>query len=281
MDAAQALRRAAARLAEANVDKPRQTAELLLAHALERDRVYLIAHPEAPVPDEALGRFESLIERRANREPLQYILGWQEFYGLKFAVRPGALIPRPETELLVEQALARLEAGDRVCDLGTGSGAIAVSLAKERPDVWVVATDISPEALAIARENANAHRTGPALCRMDLLAGCRDASFDMIVSNPPYVAEKTREGLQHELTYEPAAALFGGEDGLDPYRRLIPQAARALKPGGRLLMEIGYDSLPAVVELLRAGPWSTPEVFEDLAGIPRVVAAERQPSSPS
>ena len=278
MDAAEALRLSAARLAEAGVDHPRKTAELLLADVMGRDRTFLIAHPDAPVEKGAFERFEANVQRRAGREPLQYILGRQEFYGLELAVGPGALIPRPETELLVEQALVRLASGDLVLDVGTGSGAIAVAIATERPDVRVVASDISSEALRVARQNSETHRAAVPLCQADLLDTFQRASLDLIVCNPPYVAERTRDGLQHELTYEPSAALFGGDDGLDPYRRLVPQAARVLKPGGRLLMEIGYDSLPAVLGLLRAGAWSTPDVFEDLAGIPRVVAAECEPS---
>jgi release factor glutamine methyltransferase len=275
---AEALRLAAARLAEANVDKPRTTAELLLAYVLERDRTYLIAHPEAALGEEALARFESLVERRAGREPLQYILGRQEFYGREFAVAPGALIPRPETELLVEQALARLRPGDRVCDIGVGSGAIAVTIAAERSDVRVTATDISGLALGIAGRNVLALADKVALIQADLLGPFQDASFDVIVSNPPYVSEADRAGIQKELVFEPDAALYAGMDGLDVYRRLIPEAARKLKPGGSLLMEIGYDSLPGVLELLRGPDWATPEIFEDLAGIPRVVAARLDPS---
>ncbi len=278
MDVAEALRQGAARLAAAGVDQPRKTAELLLAHALGGERVDVIAHPERAVGAERLSQFERDVNRRASREPLQYILGRQEFYGLELAVGPGALIPRPETEHLVEQALARLESGDRVCDVGTGSGAIAIAIASQRPDVRVAASDVSAEALAVARRNVERRGVRVELFQADLLAASGNGVFDRIVCNPPYVAEKTRDGLQHELTHEPEVALFGGEDGLDPYRRLIPQAERALRAGGSLLLEIGFSALPAVLELLRDGWWSTPEVCDDLAGIPRVVAAERQPS---
>ena len=278
MNAAEALRLGAARLAEAGVDEPRRTAELMLAKAIERDRVYLIAHPEAEIEEAALAQYQNSIERREAREPLQYILGRQEFLGLDFAVGPGALIPRPETELLVERALERIESGDRVCDVGTGSGAIAVAIAVSCKRARVMALDIAYDALDVARRNARAHSVDVPLCQADLLEALRDCSMDVVVCNPPYVAESSRQGLQRELAFEPAAALFGGSDGLDAYRRLIPGAARVLRPGGPLLMEIGYDSLPGVLGLLRAGEWSTPEVYDDLAGIPRVVAAERNPS---
>ena len=275
MDAAEALRLGAARLAQANVEQPRRTAESLLADALGRDRVFLIAHPETAIDDDARERFERAVERRADGEPLQYILGRQEFFGLNFAVGPAVLIPRPETELLVEQALSRLRAGDRICDVGAGSGAIAVALAVERPDVRVTAVEISRSALALARTNAAAHAASVHFCSGDLLTPFCDAAFDVIVSNPPYVAETARATLQRELAHEPAGALFGGPDGLDCYRRLLPQAARALKPGGLLLLELGSETLHGVTGLAEAGSWTAPEVFADLAGIPRVFAVRR------
>lgn len=265
-------------MAEAGLEKPRRTAELLLAEALGCDRVRLITHPEEAVGESQRCSFERDVERRAGGEPLQYVLGRQEFYGLSFEVGPGVLIPRPETELLVEQALARLRAGDAVCDVGAGSGAIAVALAVERPDVRVCGTEISRAALVLARRNAVRHGARVEFCEADLLSAFGEASLDMVVSNPPYVAERSRGSLQRELAFEPEAALFAGPDGLDCYRRLIPQAARALKPGGTLLLELGHDSLPGVSPLLSGGEWDQPEVFEDLTGIPRVVAARRRAS---
>ncbi|MCB9384570.1 MAG: peptide chain release factor N(5)-glutamine methyltransferase [Bryobacterales bacterium] len=275
MHVADALRGAAGRLAEAGVEQPRRSAELLLAEALGWDRVRLITHPEAEIGAEARTRFERDVERRAAGEPLQYILGRQEFYGLDFAVGPGVLIPRPETELLVEQALGRLRAGDKVCDVGVGSGAIAVAIAVERADVEMFGVDFSPTALEVSRENVRRHGARVNLCRSDLLSAFGAATLNMAVSNPPYVAEAVRGDLQRELTFEPQEALFAGLDGLDCYRRLIPQAARVLKPGGSLLLELGHDSLPGVSALLADGPWAPPEVFADLAGIARVIAASR------
>jgi release factor glutamine methyltransferase len=250
----------------------------LLAGVLDVDRVHLIAHPEAPLDDALRSRFEQNVERRAGGEPLQYILGRQEFYGRSFTVAPGVLIPRPETELLVDQVLAKLQTGDRVCDVGAGSGAIAATIALERDDVQVFATDLSRDALTIARRNALSLGAAARLSAGDLLTPFRDASFEVIVSNPPYVAESSREALQRELGFEPAEALFGGPDGLDCYRRLIPQAGQALKAGGWLLLELGYDSLRGVTTLLQQGCWDAPEVFADLAGIPRVVAVRRSAS---
>ena len=278
MTTGEAIRRGAARLAQAAVEQPRRTAELLLASVLDVERVYVIAHPEQPV-DEASGtNFDRQIARRASGEPLQYILGRQEFYGRDFRVAPGVLIPRPETELLVEQALVRIHNGDRVCDVGAGSGAIAVTIALERPATRVTAVDFFEPALAASRANAAALGAAVSLCRGDLLTPFHDGSFDLIVSNPPYVAESARPSLQRELAHEPATALFAGADGLDCYRRLIPQAARALRSGGWLLLELGYDSLAGVTPLLAAGVWGAPEIAEDLAGIPRAIAARRRTS---
>jgi release factor glutamine methyltransferase len=278
MDVAEALRRGASRLTEAGVEQPRRTVELLLADALRRERVYLIAHPEAAVRDDHAAQFERSVERRAAGEPTQYILGRQEFFGLDFAVAPGVLIPRPETELLVEQALARLHSGDLVCDMGVGSGAVAVAIAAERKDVRVIGVDIAAGSLSIAQSNAKSHGVRIAFMRCDLLTPFRNGQFDMIVSNPPYVAETARPTLQRELLHEPAEALFAGADGLDCYRRLIPEAERTLKPAGTLLLELGYGGLPGVQGLIGNDVWSTAAVFEDLAGIPRVLAVQRATS---
>jgi release factor glutamine methyltransferase len=222
--------------------------------------------------------FESGVERRSGGEPLQYILGSQEFFGLAFTVGPEVLIPRPETELIVEQAVARLHAGDRVCDVGVGSGAIAVALAVQRPDVRVFAADISATALFTAQRNARLHSANVRFCHADLLTAFGRGVFDAVVSNPPYVAERARGTLQRELAHEPEEALFSGPDGLDCYRRLVPQAAIALKPGGLLLLELGSDSLPGVSALLDQKTWTAPETHQDLAGIPRVHAVRRRAS---
>jgi release factor glutamine methyltransferase len=278
MTTGEAIRRGATRLAEAAVEQPRRTAELILASVLGVERVHLIAHPELPLDEAAGAELDRRIARRASGEPLQYILGRQEFYGRDFRVAPGVLIPRPETELLVERTLTLVQDGDRICDVGAGSGAIALTVALERPRARVTAVDFFEPALAASRANAAALRAAVSLCRGDLLTPFRDGSFDLIVSNPPYVAESARPSLQRELAHEPASALFAGPDGLDCYRRLIPQAARALKPGGWLLLELGYDSLPGVAPLLATEIWDAPEISKDLAGIPRVVAARRRTS---
>ena len=272
-DIASVLRDAAARLAASAVAEPRREAEALLARALGRARVDLLAHPEAAVDAEVAARFESDMARRAAGEPFQYIAGAREFFGREFEVGPGVLIPRPETELLVERALALLPAEARVCDVGAGSGAIAVTLAAERPDLRVAAVDISPAALEYARRNARRHEARVEFWRGDLLAAALGGAFDAVVSNPPYVAERARPGLQRELAWEPELALFAGEDGLAVYRRLIPGAARALRPGGALLLELGHDSAPAVAAMLADGPWGAPALHRDLAGIERVAEA--------
>ncbi|MBI1356060.1 MAG: peptide chain release factor N(5)-glutamine methyltransferase [Acidobacteria bacterium] len=268
------LRSAADRLRGAGVEPPRLTAETLLAHALDCERVTLYAHPERAVEDAAAEAFARLVERRAAGEPTQHLLGRQEFYGREMEVGPAAFIPRPETELLVETALENFPQARRIVDVGTGSGCIAVTLAKEL-DRPVTAIEIAAETLAVARRNAAYHGASVRFVQGDLLSAARTASLDLAVSNPPYVARRDEPTLQREVRFEPARALFGGEDGLDVYRRLIPQAERALRPGGGLALELGYDSLPGVLELLRAGRWSAIAVREDLAGIPRVISAER------
>ena len=216
------------------------------------------------------------LARRARHEPVQYIVGEQEFFGLKFRVTPDVLIPRPETEHLVEAALARTDrdASLRIADVGTGSGAIAVALAHALPRARVTALDISPAALAVAQENAESHGVAIAFgfLKSDLLEAVAGERFDMIVSNPPYVAEG--EELEPQVRdYEPGSALFAGPEGLDVYRRLIPQAQAALRPGGWLLLEIGHGQRDALAQLL-AG-WGNVSFIADLQGIPRVACAQR------
>jgi release factor glutamine methyltransferase len=234
----------------------------------------MLSHPEDPLTANQVTRYHALLARRARHEPIQYILGEQEFYGLRFEVSPAVLIPRPETEHLVEAALARLPTtgSARIADVGTGSGAIAVALAHSRLKVEIVALDVSPSALHVATRNAEAHGVSArVLClQSNLLAAVQGQRFAMIVSNPPYVA--TTEQLELQVAcYEPHQALFAGEDGLGVYRHLIPQARQALDPGGWLLLEIGAGQREAVHQLLSG--WQGIEFIEDLQSIPRVAVA--------
>jgi len=245
-------------------------------HVLGRDRAYLLTHPETILSPEQAALYEEWLSRRARHEPVQYIIGEQEFFGLKFRVTPDVLIPRPETEHLVEGALACIEreSTPRIADIGTGSGAIAVALAHALPNAQVTALDNSPAALAVARGNAGMHGVGERIrfIESDLLTAVHGEHFDMIVSNPPYVA--AGEELEAQVRdYEPPSALFAGEDGLDIYRRLIPQAFAALKPGGWLLLEIGYGQRDALAQLL--SQWTSLSFIADLQGIPRVACAQR------
>lgn len=266
-----ALAQGAKLLSEAGTAAPRLTAEVLLAHALGQDRVYLIAHAGDELTELAWIHFGRYLHERMQGKPTQYITKKQEFYGRDFRVEPGVLIPRPETELLVEQVLTRLRPGMSVLDIGAGSGAIAVTLALES-QVRVYATDISAEALRIARRNAAALRAPVQWIQADLAAPFAPHSFDIVVSNPPYVPEADRATLAAEVReWEPSIALFAGPQGLDVYRRLLPEAARVLKPGGLLAIEFGFSQSGAIRELL-AG-WSGVEMHDDLAGIPRFVLA--------
>jgi release factor glutamine methyltransferase len=272
-------------ITEGSMRIARRDAETLLAHVLRRDRVWVFAHPEAELETQQAAAFGHLVERRAAQEPLQQLTGWQEFYGLNLRVTSDTLIPRPETEGLVEAVLAwAAETGGslRVVDVGTGTGAIALALAAHLKDAEVMAGDLSEAALEVARENAE--RLGldeqVRFVRSDLLAGFEGemdagALFDVVVSNPPYVPEGDAATMQREVVnYEPAMALFAGEDGLDLYRLLIPGAWAALRVGGLLAMEFGFGQREALRELLQA--WGEVRFLDDYAGIPRVVLAIRR-----
>jgi len=253
-------------------------AEVLLMHALACDRAYVYAHPEREITPDEQARYEVVLAERAGGKPSQYITGHQEFWGLDFIVSPAVLIPRPETEHVVETVLelAREFARPRIVDVGTGSGCIALSLAKERPSAEIVAVDISPDALEIARANAVRLQMDRRVDfqKRDLLHGFTPASFDFVVSNPPYVAEAEPDKVQREVReFEPRVAVFAGESGMEAYRLLIPQAQEVLRPGGWLVIEIGFSIEAAVRDLLR--DWSEVQVTADLQGIPRVVAAKR------
>ena len=259
-------------------------AELLLLHAAQIPRVTLLAHPDRELNPGQQTRYEDTIARRLRHEPIQYITGHHEFYGLNLQVTPAVLIPRPETEHLVEAVLNLLPTDQplKIADIGTGSGAIAITLALHLPQADIAALDISAEALAIAQQNADTHYAADRIrfLQSDLLADLdpEAGTFDAIVSNPPYVASSDRNTLHPQVRdYEPPTALFAGESGLDIYRRLIPQARKALKPGGLLALEIGHGQQSAIASLLET--WRNVSFVNDLQQIPRVALAWR-PANP-
>jgi release factor glutamine methyltransferase len=236
-----------------------------------------MTHPERLLSVEELEQFDRLVERRLASEPMQYLVGEQEFFGLRFAVSPAVLIPRPETEHLVEAVLERFarEEEVRIVDVGTGSGAIAVALAHAIPRSRVTAVDLFPAALEVARRNAQRHGVIDRLMLLtsDLLAAVDRTDFDAVVANPPYIA--TAEVLEPQVAnYEPHSALYAGPTGLEVYERLIPQAVRVLKPGGWLFLEIGYGQSPALKNLMHG--WGSVTLVNDLQGIPRVALGQKQ-----
>jgi len=274
-------------LAEAELSKgphperARPDAEALLLHVTRRSRASLLAHRKDPLLPVDAGRYHLLVARRLTGEPMQYILGEAEFYGLPFRITPDVLIPRPETEHLVEKVISLAEHFERprIVDVGTGSGAIAVALAHNLHAASMTAIDISPPALELAQWNAERLGFGDRIrfLQGDLLAPVADEQFEIVVSNPPYVAEADRKSLSVEVReYEPAQALFAGSDGLEIYRRLIPATLRVLIPGGQVALEIGYGQRDAVNALLVEGGFELVESSADLQGIARVVIALRQ-----
>ena len=275
------LQRAVDALDAAGVAGARPSAELLLLFVLERDRAFLYAHPEHRLPPEQEQRLAGLLEQRARGVPVQYLTGHREFFGRDFRVTPEVLIPRPETELAVEAVLELMRSQPEpvLADVGTGSGCIAITLALERPEARVFATDLSAGALAIARENAG--RLGAervVFLQGDLLeplAGAAAAGLDAVVSNPPYIGEEEMAGLQREVReFEPALALTPGPTGLEVYRRLIPQARARLRAGGWLVLELGYQSAAGVRALL-GQEWDQVAVRPDLQGWDRVLLARK------
>jgi release factor glutamine methyltransferase len=269
------------RLTAARVPSPRMNAELLLRFTLDVDRAHLYAHPERELTPDEQTRYDEALAQRAGGIPAQYITGHQEFWGMDLIVNPAVLIPRPETEHVIETVLQLTNGGRasspgmRIVDVGTGSGCIALALAKELPEAEVHATDISPAALEVARANAARHQLANRIlfCETDLLHGLEPASFDFVVSNPPYVGESEEDQVQLEVRkFEPRNAVFAGPTGLEVIERLIPQAQVALKPGGWLIMEISGTIVGGVKRLL--AQWIDVGVTNDLQGIPRVVSAQ-------
>lgn len=280
---ARALVEAAQILRQAGIAEARREAASLLEHLTGRDRTFLITHAETTLAATDVRHLRALVERRAAGEPLQYITGRQDFYGLEFEVTPDVLIPRPETELLVEKALQLLDEKEErplICDVGTGSGCIAISLLHARSSARAIGLDLSLPALRIAARNAVRHNVSERLyllasdCLSALGAGA--ARFSILVSNPPYVREDALSGLQREVRdHEPHMALTPGGDGLRIIRRLLMDAPPFLQTGGHFLLEIGYDQHEAVRQLVDATVWELLDIQEDLQGIPRIVVLKK------
>ncbi|MGB8773273.1 MAG: peptide chain release factor N(5)-glutamine methyltransferase [Terriglobales bacterium] len=297
MQLRQALNSAIERLTSAQVPSPRMNAELLIMFTLDCDRAYLYAHPERVLTPDEMQRYGEALARRAAGVPAQYITGHQEFWGLDLIVSPAVLIPRPETEHVVETVLALAASADteesqerdqkqrtrvsaphelRIVDVGTGSGAIALALATELPAAEIFATDISSDALEVARANAARHNLTSRIDfrSADLLGGLPTASFDFVVSNPPYVGDSEEDSVQLEVRkLEPRNAVFAGPTGLEVIERLIPQAREALRPGGWLVFEISGTIADRVRHLL--SDWKEVEIRNDLQGIARVAAGKK------
>ena len=299
LDVRAALKQGVHLLREAHVPSDTLAAELLLLHVTQHDRTWLYAHPEDLLDPQTIDAYFSLLPRRAAGEPTQHLTGKQEFWGLEFEVNPDVLIPRPETEHLIEVALDRLAVrelrsgrdpkltgeGLNIIDIGTGSGCITIALAKELPNAKIYATDISPAALAVAQRNATSRGYSDRINFLEsnlldsfapLATRHSPLLFDLVISNPPYIGRKETSTLPIEVRdHEPASALYGGEEGYELYAQLILQSALHLKPGGLLVLELGHDSLHAVRPLLETPEWINIHVTNDLAGIPRVISAER------
>ena len=293
-----ALRDAIAQLESKHVPSASLAAELLLMHTLGRDRAWLYAYPEHELDEATCERYLSLIARRGSGVPTQHLTGHQEFWGLGFEVTPDVLIPRPETEHVIEVTLDRIGAASggsvlpnnatlRIADVGTGSGCIAIALAHELHNAHITATDISAPALEVARRNATRHGVAQrielvecnlleALLHQSPVTSHQSPLFHVIVSNPPYIARRETATLPREVReHEPEEALFGGETGTEMYAPLIAQAGTLLKPGGILVLELGYNSAEHVSRLLNTPAWSEVKLTNDLAGIKRVASARR------
>ena len=270
--------------ADRDAAEARRDAQVLLGFALGVSRAWLTAHMDQAADSEAAAKFQSLVTLRANGHPVAYLIGVKEFFGLTLRVTPDVLIPRPETEELVEAALERLPQGEsrKVVDLGTGSGCIAIAIARERPAAQVTAVDTSSPALALARENAAALDVEVEFLQSDWFAALSGRRFDLIVANPPYVAADDPHLRQGDLRFEPRAALAAGTDGLADLRRIAGAAPKYLRPGGWLLLEHGYDQAEACRDLLHNTGFSELVFRADVAGLPRIAGGRLlTPDSPS
>lgn len=276
----EALRRASQQLDHAGVAEARREAGSLLSHIIGKDRTFLISHAEELLDAHQCERFENAIARRAAGEPTQYITGTQDFFGRAFRVTPNVLIPRPETELLVEAALQLMNAGAMICDVGTGSGCIAITLLCERRDARAMAVDVSEAALEVARANARELLVQERIefKVSDCFAALRTGEdfFNVIISNPPYVSANQLPGLQREVRdHEPLVALSPGTDGLTVIKHLLLDAPQFIRANGYLLMEIGFDQGEKVRELVDRNIWTLKEIRPDLQGIPRIVVLQK------
>jgi release factor glutamine methyltransferase len=261
------------------VENPRLDAEVLLSHILGKERLYLYVHFDQPLEEQELAAFRTAVKKRAARLPVAYIIGSKEFMGLDFDVTPAVLIPRPDTEILVEAALSRLKAVENACflDIGTGSGAICISMLANLPAAKGVTVDISPEALTIAKGNAAKHQVEQRLtfCQGDLFTPVKGQRFTAILSNPPYIPKGDIPGLTPEVRQEPNLALVGGEDGLDFYRRIVKEGRNYLIDGGFMAMEVGIGQSQLVAVMAEeTGCFKVSEIVKDYGGIERVVVLE-------
>lgn len=282
----EAINEGAARLREAGVVHDRLDASLLLGHVIGLDRTRLLTRSDEQVDETCYREYLARLEQRAAGQPLQYLIGSQEFYGLHFIVTPDVLIPRPETEFLIDRVIKAVKEQNLetplIADIGTGSGCIAITLAKQLPEARLIATDVSSAALNVARTNAelNSVRERIEFVEGDLVSPFAergsDFCVDVLASNPPYVPEDSRESLQREVRdWEPEIALFGGIDGLDFYRRLVVEGARHLTPGGLVILEIGFTQLEPIQEIVKGGPLELVDITRDLQGIPRTLCLRR------
>lgn len=280
---AETLKEASEHLRAASVANDLLDAQTLLAEALGKDRTYLIINFNQQLAEDILSKFHAMIRRRAAGEPLQYITGHQEFFGLDFEVTPDVLIPRPETELVVEETIRLVQqnkiANPIIVDVGSGSGCIAIALARELGDARVIASDISPAALRVARRNAARHglENQVAFVASDLLDAFAEENFaDFILANPPYVSDEEMPTLQREVRdWEPRLALTDSNDGLGLYRRLLKDASSRLKPGGHLICEMGYTQSENILDMVDRELWVEPRLLDDLQGIPRTIVLRK------